>query len=368
MTSFGWWWRGAAVLALLLPALGQAELAALSDEDLSAHTGQALLFSDKVAGQSGSGLTFYRMGLDSMVEFNANINKLQLGCGGANNTQSAGCDIDIDYMRFMGRTAGNQPGAPGTDFKMVRPYVELAIKNDGTAQREVVGFKLGAQKADGYVGVGRNYANGEVNQERGGTCTGASSGAGALACHSGYNSLSGYLNIEMSGIVPMRIWTLWPNDGTACFGRTSLASDCADNPAFRVGVWGSRFDTVRVPAQRLELSGGLLGLIGSAYANLTESLRFTHGFSLENTNDFSLSYQRERLAYPNWDKSSYAVAANTGWWMNVPLVKVLDLRADRVEMGLGEAFSSFSKPGVDVTNIELNSTAPSNCYGGRAFC
>lgn len=368
MTSlFSRWGVAVAMLVVLLPTLGRAELAALSDEDLSDHTGQALLFSDKVAGASGSGMTFYRMGLDSKLDFNANMNRLQLGCGGVNGQAAAGCDIDMDYVRFMGRN-GNQAGAPGSDFTLTRPYVELAIKNDGSGQREVVGFKLGAQEANGYVGIGRNYADNTTNQEVGGSCTGANQGNGALACHSGINRLSGYMNMELSGVVPINITLLGSQRG--CFGYTTLDSKCADNAPFKVAAWGSRFNTVNIPALTLELSAGFLSAIGidEAYSNLTENLRFIHGFALTNTKDFSLSFQREQVAYPNWTKTGYARTTNTGWWMNVPDVKVTDLVSDTVNLGLFAALGALGKPGVAVTNIELNSVAPSNCYGGRSFC
>ena len=67
----------------------------------------------------------------------------------------------------MGRN-GSQPGNPVTsDFKMLRPYIELAIINENSPSlREVVGVKIGAQSVDGFLGVGTMLG---VGQAAGGT-------------------------------------------------------------------------------------------------------------------------------------------------------------------------------------------------------
>lgn len=77
---------------------------ALADRDLAEVTGQALFVSDRIAPTGAAGsvtdFTFHRMGLD----------------------------------------------------------VELAIRNENRlTQREVAGIKIGAQSADGFIGIGRKY-------------------------------------------------------------------------------------------------------------------------------------------------------------------------------------------------------------------
>src|SRR5690554_153621 len=127
----------------------------------SSVTGQALLVSDYIppSGASGSNTDFgfYRMGLDAEVSTNINIDRLQFGCGGYNEVIKTGCDIDMEFVSFMGlNAASNGPAgnketstaarkaAVESDFKLLRPYIELAIRNPGSANdREVAGFKFG---------------------------------------------------------------------------------------------------------------------------------------------------------------------------------------------------------------------------------
>lgn len=86
-------------------------LHSLSDSEMSATTGQALMSlsyispkdtanieAARVGGDKNTG--FYRLGLEAELELNANIKKLQLGCGGVNG--AGGCDIDIDNVSLSG--------------------------------------------------------------------------------------------------------------------------------------------------------------------------------------------------------------------------------------------------------------------------
>lgn len=349
------------------------DLQAMDDAELAEVTGQALFVSDRIAptGSAGSAtdFTFYRMGLDIELLMNANIDKLQLGCGGFNESiASNACDIDFDFVRFMGRNGTSAGNAVTSDFKLLRPYIELAVRNDGTASlREIAGIKIGAQAADGFVGVGRRYSTSgsPLNQENGGNCTGTS-GTAALNCHSGINRISGYLNTELSGQFPVSIPLLGTQ--TACFGNVTFNGDC--NTPYFVEIVGSRLDQIRVPGVPLTLSAGFLSAIGidQAYATIEQSLRFIHGFALEDTDDFYLSFQREQVAYPTYDKSGYAVTANAGWWMNVPQVKVVDFTGATVSLPIDDALEALGSPGPVVANSELNQTPPLNCFGSAMFC
>lgn len=420
-------------LLLLVPLSGYAAavsshgpgMVALTDADLSGVTGQALFVSDKIGPDSLPGynqadtfgnFTYYRMGMDIDLSMNANIAKLQLGCGGVNDALDPTlCDIDLDYVRFMGRsnTVGGAPctaanctnaATPATsEFLLRRPYVELAIKNDGTANREVVGFKLGAQVADGYVGVGRRYANGNVNAENGGTCNNGTAGASTLACHSGANSISGFLGAELSAALNVRCSSFLCAVGGAsnvrvCVGATARTDDLCNastNDNLFIDVSGTRMSQLATSALALEVSNaGLLSLLGitTGYSQLTASLRMLHGFTLINTNDFFISFQRERVSWPRYSKtlppnngvdacnpaygtvpgrcnSAYAVASNTGWWMNVPEAKVVEVYApDYGPLTIGELTTALSQPGLPLVNPELGLTPPKNCYGTARFC
>ncbi len=362
---------GAAISLMMSP--GTYALQTLADQELAVVVGQNLFVADQYVGLTGTpgeGLMYTRMGLNVDMELNANINKFQLGCGGFNESIRTGCDVDMDYVSLMGLNAAKSGGgAIGSDFKLTRPYIEIVTTNTGNAtQREVVGIKIGAQQANGYFGVGRVYKDGETNLENGGTC-GSSAGAAALACHSGLNTISGFLGVEMSAQVPVTVAGIF--NETACFGNTSFTNDaCGSGDAFYRDIVGSRIDAFRAPSIPLKLSGGFLSAIGisKAYANVTESLRFVHGFALDQTSDFGLSFQRQQVSYLKYDKSGYSSAANAGWWMNVPNVKVVDLKGDHVSISLGQVGAALGEPGLPLSNIELNQTPPSNCFGSSKFC
>lgn len=371
------------VLAGLLARPATA-LQEMSDGALSSESGQgALFFSDKIAptGAAGSAtdFTFYRLGLNADLEFNANIDRLQLGCGGSNeNLVANACDIDLDYVRFMGRS-GTAPGAAVTsNFVTRRPYVEFAVKNDGNkSQREITGFKIGFESADGMLGIGRTYANGQVNVEHGGTCdTAAGDGAGALACNSGIRSLSGNLNLEISANISAG--TILGTQ-SICFGNTATAdhANCDGNATnnsntdikdpFYQSVSGTRMtDVIIADIPAYIYSGSLNGT--TAAADLKESLRFIHQVLLDSSQskDFFISFQREQVAYPKYDKSGYAATTNTGWWLNIPYAGILNASAS-VDLGLLDALSALGE-GANLTNVELGQIPPSNCYNSSKFC
>lgn len=401
-----------------------ADMTPLSDGELEHVQGQGLFWSDKILGTELAGtnaystpFTFYRVGMDAQLDLNLNIGKLQLGCGGVNDfiNANAGCDIDIDYAQLMGRN-GTSPGNPLSAFSLTRPYLELAIKNDGTANREIVGLKIGTQTADGAISAGRRYNNGQTNQENmdSNGCTGASTGAGALGCHSGINSVSGFLGAEMS--LQMRVIASIcggaliggfclgipvPLDAWGCTGRlTTPQCTTYPNTPLYVDLGGTRMQSLGLRAAYLDLSGNglsgiLTGILGNAYASLDADLRLVHKMTLENTGDFFLSFQREPVAYPRYSKmtpasdpavvndicksayatarcsSAYAVPANTGWWMNLPSVKLLDVTNPNANLGLlslGDALSLLAAPGYLIDQAEFQLTPAKNCFGATRFC
>lgn len=124
----------------------------LEDSSLREIVGQdgSLFLADHVTPNSLTGapsdgsanFDFYRMGLDVKMDLNLNMSKFQLGCGGVNDLLTGpGCDIDIDYLSFMGINSSGtlpSPDGPESAFQLTRPYIELAIKNENSpTQREV---------------------------------------------------------------------------------------------------------------------------------------------------------------------------------------------------------------------------------------
>ena len=449
-----------ATFLLLTPCFGLAlvdsgkGMVQLSEEEMRGVNGQGLFVSDHIAGNDptldggtneyAKDFDFYRIGLDGEMSLNLNISKLQLGCGGVNDMLSgvAGCDIDIDYASMMGRI-GTEPGVAGSAFRLLRPYMSFAIKNDDSKTlREVAGIKIGAQSADGAMVAGRRYANGEFNHENtvpefGNACdtTGGSTGTGVVGCHSGINTVSGFLGTELS--IAMQVRTnvcalgFGPFSGN-CLGPVALAAwGCAgrtDNgpldkcgtsksDALFVDLAGTRMQRLGLRSAELQLNDvtvnilganlDVSGILGSAYAQLDTSLRTVHKLIFADTSDFFLSFQREPIAYPRYSKksayqdfsdvaaaggtpldqvmdqcstdhgaghrcsSAFSVPANTGWWLNAPSVKLLDITNNNAilpNVDIGGALGLLAAPGHVIRDPEFNLTPAQNCYGSSTFC
>lgn len=409
----------------------------MDDADMSGALGQAgsLILTDTITPNSltGSGtagtyanFTYHRMGLDGKLDFNVNMSKLQLGCGGVNDLLTGpGCDLDVDYVSFMGiNAAGNAPDPTGaaSAFKMTRPFIEFAVKNENDpARREVVGFRIGAQSINGALGLGREYTSATTNLERGGTCNpAATTGAGVAACHSGINQISGFLSVEMSAAIPARanLMGLFTADLDTCFGRMTPAKYSC-NPSttpFFVDAGGTRLETLHVAAAKLLISNIDLNcnslnflicspvqlfantLTDEGYGQLKVDLPAVHYLLTPNTENFFLSFQRERVSWPNYSKakppnniafdacnpaygqasarcsSAYAPAANTGWWLNAPGVKLLNISSpNRIVLpGTLDASTLLSLLGPEgkliIDNPKVSLPRPDNCYGAAKFC
>lgn len=444
------------------PRHGTRDMTALDDSQMTDVVAQGLFVSDKIDGSNmlggstiwsaySSPYTFYRMGLDAKLSMNMNMSKLQLGCGGVNDAISTGaaCDIDIDYVRFMGVDStgllpAGYPATTGTTggdsaFTMIRPYIEIAVKNDANpALREVVGIKIGAASINGALAVGRTYATGQNNLENGQygdtasggtpnagaatpTCnTGADFGNATLACTSGINSISGFLGAELSTMIHVKANTSilginTPLDTYGCAGRmspTSLTSGhCTsggtypNNPLF-MDAAGTRMSSLTLGSVPLaydpsSFMTSFLSALGFSqiYATMYADLRLLHFVTFSNTQDFFLSFQRERIAYPSYSKqplyqsvasgnpqydecgfmgnagrcaSSYAYPANTGWWMNAPVAKLLNIiPANAIDMGnisLGTLIGALGPPGIYLPNPNFGLQPTRNCYGSAQFC
>ena len=182
-------------------AYADTSLKSMTDDQLSETTGQALMSltylaptdatnseAKRVGGDTSIG--FYKLGFEATVELNANIKKLQLGCGGTNG--SGACDLDLDSVSFgcitgasgsCITTATTDPKQPKgldsnnsisnqqnmKDFVLSNPYFQFAIKNPNSAStRAVVGVRIGAEKAEGPLSIGNlnsfsGYFTGKAN-------------------------------------------------------------------------------------------------------------------------------------------------------------------------------------------------------------
>lgn len=401
-------------------------MAEMDDATLGNEVAQAgsLILADRIAPNelTGAGtsdtyanFSYYRMGLDAKLGLNANISKLQLGCGGVNDLLGGpGCDLDIDYVGFMGlNAAGDKPGAPGTLFEMTRPFVEVAVKNESNpALREVVGFRIGAQSINGALRMGREYTADGPNMETGQTCDAqATTGAGVLGCHSGINSLSGYLaGLEISaGMVANMKTTLGDYTADACLGRIDFNPCSMNDTPFFVDAGGTRIKTLNVRAAPLQLS---LVICITAYGGLNIGMQQVHYLTAPNSSDFFLSFQRERVSWPRYNKttptqdlallsatdsrridscnsvygqvttrcnSAYSPAANTGWWLSASNAKIMNLQPPDVlritkpgggAYSIGElaaALSPANSP-ILIDNPKIGFIVADNCHGTAQFC
>lgn len=171
----------------------------LTDDELSKVQGQALMSLSYISPvdtknlestRTGStkDIGFYKLGMEAEIELNANIKKLQLGCGGVNGIGD--CDIDIDNLSLSGLKVDSN-GKPlamtneeraASSAKITNPFIEFAVKNpESASMRQVVGFRLSAEKALGLLSAGTEN-------------TGVANGI---------NTISGYMKVQSdsSGII-----------------------------------------------------------------------------------------------------------------------------------------------------------------------
>lgn len=384
------------VLGSLLP-VATSGMQPLSNADMSDVTGQALFVADRIAASAISGapavdsnITFYRMGLDADLAMNANINRMQLGCGGVNNRIIVGCDIDLSNVGFMGlnsntNSSGCAIGTEGTsgcassDFILHRPYIELAILNAGTVNQQLVGFNIGSQTATGFLSLGRTYSAGQINQETGATCNnnGDVSGPGA-GCQSGINALSGYVKPTLTGYVygpcGTSLFGLCPGPGWgdyfACLsngptptpGGSYGTNNCSGAPSSTPSspITGTRITSGNTSANAFVNAG--LSLTVTMTVNM--AMAYVHGLGLAGVPDFDISMQRSQIAWPKYDKTGFSPTANTGWWMSMPSNVIINIPG----VGPGPTAELGSIFGITTTDLNLGQAATSNCRGSTTFC
>lgn len=331
----------------------------LTDNEMGDVAGQALLMMDMIQGEAGKSddYTFYRAGLDAVVELNANFEKLQLGCGGINSHElGPGCDLDIDQMSLTGpEPAGgwtSQDQRAASDAILTRPFFEFAIKNDGTPHREITGFRLSAENAQGQLTAGDQVAGSSdpgntsgINVMSGYMKLGPTTGVASTdprpmtyddyTCTSSDSCEGSYqgLGRQMSG----RIFLDTLSIGTKSFKSTGYTMQLSGADAFvevpTTTVSGKRMTEVDlmgsasigqisfggelavnvkevILGRDLDMTMNVTGKIDGLTAKvpIEQSLKFIHKINVNSP--FSLSMQSDDVWWPE-----AAVSSQTGWWM-----------------------------------------------------
>lgn len=350
--------------AILLTAAGlcltQAafadRLTSLDDQQMSEVTGQALLNLNYVApgGSNPNGnMGFYRLGLEAQLELNANIKKLQLGCGGVKGT---GCDIDIDNIALTGITSSTAQGAGvGTDFKLTNPFIEFAIQNpDSAATRTITGFRLGALSALGIMNIG---SNGDLN---------------TLADDIGINSLSGDIGV--------RVTNAKINDVRATVLGLGLLRGSATIDSYSTTLLNNRDSTFSLTKMTAQASPSLLSL-KLTNVNMNDiPYRTVHQLlvadtdsngNLIATSNAYISSQSKDIFWQNVSNQTWASnAAKQGWWISIPQTQFNNLSIDQtVNISVLSALpGALLGTPVNLAPVDLGQMPISNCYGNLKFC
>jgi len=317
----------------------------LADEQLSEITGQALFMMDNEAGAGAwSNLDFYKVGLDAVLEINTNIEKLQLGCGGVNGP---GCDIDIDHLSLSGDCETNRVNCSAL---LTRPFVEFAIKNDhDAALREVVGFRLSSELAQGLLTAGQNttdpngintfsgymtslpiYGTAQTQAVNlGGTSDPNSTvlqfdtNPNIVFCTSGcFSGNTGTSNPNTSaGVNIPSLSVPFAGAGAVVNGtRVTSTNVTATGAVPTVSLNGGQLNVtmeqtisvayfISVSQATVNMEGSVSGL--STEIDFTQDLGFIHKIKVDSP--FYLSFQREDVKWPG---SATADVAQQGWWMS----------------------------------------------------
>jgi len=405
-----------------------ANITSLSDGELRKVEGQGLMTlsyispTDSQNQNTGSNIGFYKLGMEAQVDLNANIKKLQLGCGGVNG--AGACDIDIDYLSLSG-VADTSTGRASSSATITNPFIQFAIKNPNSAStREVSGFRLSAESIQGLLTFGlengdaksgiNSFSGYMVTKDTTGTVsTGAvnsgltqsalgkvitgmaKSSTGLITTNfrsTDYNLIlsaaSGSLVLPSQVITGKRI-TSANLTGTATVSGIGLGGTIKADTDLGIGV-----------------SGNLSGTINNLGVNVSvnEDLGYFHKVNLNGT-AASLSMQKQNLIWPD-AKST----AQTGWWLelsnpidigDVSPLKTVDITKDvvsatldqvsaylgqkshavncgilalscvvagKIDTGTVDLSNSASVP-MGLTNLVLtNQTFAPNCYGNLKFC
>lgn len=325
-------------------------LSQLSDEELSNIEGQALFNLNKT-DNSSQGLSFYRLGMEAEIALNANIKKLQLGCGGS---KGAGCDIDIDNVALTGITTSNAQGAGATtDFILNNPFVEFAISNTNQAStRSIEGFRLGALSALGMMSLGSNENTSTLTDD-----TGINSLSGDIGVRVTNANING-INITLIGTANARV-----NDysGTIIADRSTSFSLTGLKATARLMLGGF----IPVPID-LQLTANMNNIPFNTAHRLQVS-----DVNGNPTSGAYLSLQKKDINWQNIATGQWNnIAAKKGWWLSVPDTQFANLTMDGsgVRLSALDAIGGILGATVDIPAMDLGQRPVNNCYGTLKFC
>lgn len=414
-------------------AYAGSTLVPMSDAELSATRGQALMSmsyiapTDAASNSSTNGnMGFYRLALDAQLEINANIKKLQLGCGGVNG--AGACDIDIDYLSLSGGTVDSTSAERAASSAVItNPFLEFAVKNPNSAStREIQGFRLSAKSLSGLLTFG--LQNGDAA--------------------SGINSLSGYLVTKPTGgtVTTNPYYGIAQDEtNTAITGRATVIGQGATVPftstAYNLNlgvgtgtlsmgqqiITGKRINTANLNATAkvgglaitgtlnatasvlgipIPISGNVTGSVDNLDVNVAikQSLGYFHAAQLNGSAGY-LSVQGVNILWPE-----AASTAQTGWWLELtnPIdigqitpTGSVDIALSTIVDALGQVSAYLNSPGhavdcgalatncliagnLPVGTVDLTGKTPAsmaltnvvlqkqnfsaNCYGSLKFC
>lgn len=385
-----------------------AKLNELQDNELNQITGQSLFSMSYIAPTepgNSSNLGFYSLGLEATLELNANIRRVQLGCGGVNGADQ--CDIDLERVRLTGLTPGPSGTYVDSDAVLDNPFIQFAVKNpNSAATRSVVGVALGAQTLIGQISVGENPTP-EIAGTPGGTAggqTGANVISGRLPAQVSNVELAATLCTRVSGsncIIPLGSGNL-PLLNTTVKPRNGVNQP---NGVFSALVTGNRMTSLNLgpfglDAEPLNSIGGALvsALGGVAYGTLAENFIDIHNLNISSnkTSGFLLTLNQQDILWPQMGASGASsfptpsqftnsngstitedmLLAKRGWFLIFPGVTLggtpdEPLVTSRVLLGVlnnPSALQVLSYPGITIPSINLRQVPTQNCYGSLKFC
>ncbi|HBG82398.1 MAG TPA: hypothetical protein DDX00_01160 [Acinetobacter radioresistens] len=329
----------------------------LDDNALSQVEGQALLNLTYNQGiNSGSmqqsNMGFYRLGLAAELSLNANIKKLQLGCGGSKGAER---DIDIDNIALTGINPVDGSYV-NSDFVLNNPFIEFAIDNpNSAATRQVAGFRLGALSALGMMSIGGNSDLSKLNDDK------------------GINSLSGDIGVRVTNanIKGIQVTLLGLPISTADAKVTDYATTLVVNRSSTFDLLGmdanSTLNIAGYPLlKNLHLDTNMKDIPFSTVHRLV--IADSNGGATSNA---SLSLQNKDIFWQNvTDNSWKANAAQKGWWMSIPDTQFANLNMDgsNVKLPISSAVGGLLGATVNIDPMDLGQLPISNCYGGLKFC
>lgn len=402
-------------LSMMASALVFAEIIPMDDKEMAAIDGQALFMSSY---ETAGTYQFYKMGLDTQLDLNANIAELKLG------ETSTGVDLWAKNLAFgctanaVGTCVDSASATQLRSFVLRRPFIQIATKGTNAATREVVGIRLGAENASGPLSIGNflsfsGYlsATGNITMQAQGT---NSTNDIAVTCGTdraggcpGDGGSPGYNDYGLTGVRSLGL-----NNGSACvasicasFEELTVGFGQVDRPNLPIVVNGRRqtqafiqnaqlSSVVDSIADSLEvirssgLSAGLINalkgiIIGQVKTTIKTQLANDLGTTVANLNTyqipynvenlhsaevnsplFGLSFQKEAgVQYPG-----YAVPMQEGWSMYLPNAFTLSISqpttifVNNIATGAARAGNIVQLP------IPGSGSVYDNCWGTSVFC